>query len=164
MSNPQQRRSRRVSETMQSTATETSDPILASRNTWTEGMKAADVAKIGSVFCDDVVMMPPNETSLYGKDEAMEWYQEYYEHFRMTVLNGTERDVRIIGDQAIELWTYMVAIDPVRGGDRIRDDGRSLTVWRREPDGIWRVSETIWNSIRPIGSGTSRYLARLKKQ
>lgn len=149
---------------MQSAATETSDPILASRNVWTEAMKAADVAKIGSVFCADVVMMPPNETSLYGKDEAMEWYQEYYEYFRMTVLNGTEREVRIVGDQAIELWTYMVAIDPVLGGDRIRDDGRSLTVWKREQDGIWRVSETIWNSIRPIGSGTSRYLARLKKQ
>jgi len=117
---------------MQSAATETSDPILVSRNTWTEGMKAADLVKIGSVFCDDVVMMPPNETSLYGKDEALEWYQEYYEYFRMTVFNGTERDVRIIGDQAIELWTYMVAIDPVRGGDRIRDDGRSLTVWRRD--------------------------------
>jgi hypothetical protein len=26
------------------------------------------------------------------------------------------------------------------------------------------VAETMWNSIRPIGSGTSRYLARLKKQ
>jgi ketosteroid isomerase-like protein len=149
---------------MTQTAPETSDPLLTSRNTWTEGMKSADVRMIGSVFCDDVVMMPPNETSLYGKDEAMEWYQEYYEYFRMTVLNGTERDIRIIGDQAIELWTYMVAIDPVHGGDRIRDDGRSLTVWRREQDGIWRVAETIWNSIRPIGSGTSRYLARLKKQ
>jgi ketosteroid isomerase-like protein len=82
----------------------------------------------------------------------------------VTVLNGTERDVRIIGDQAIELWIYMVAIDPVRGGDRIRDDGRSLTIWKREQDGIWRVAETIWNSIRPIGSGTSRYLARLKQE
>ena len=149
---------------MQSAATEASDPIAGSRNIWIEGVKSADVAKIGTIFCDDVVLMPPNETSLYGKDEALEWWGEYFEHFKVTVLNGTEREVRIIGDQAIELWTYMIAIDPVRGGDRIRDDGRSLTVWKLEPDGIWRVAETIWNSIRPIGSGTSRYLARLKQQ
>jgi uncharacterized protein (TIGR02246 family) len=149
---------------MQSAATETSDPIVESRNIWTEAAKASDAAKIASVYCDDIVLMPPNETSLYGRSEATEWWEEYFENFKVTVLNGTERDVRIIGDQAIELWTYMVAIDPVRGGDRIRDDGRSLTVWKREQDGIWRVAETIWNSIRPIGSGTSRYLARLKKQ
>jgi ketosteroid isomerase-like protein len=149
---------------MTQTAPETIDPITESRNTYIDGVKSADVVKIGSIFCDDAVLMPPNETSLYGKDEAMEWWGEYFESFKVTVLNVTERDVRLVGDQAIELFTYMIAIDPVRGGDRIRDDGRSLTVWRREPDGIWRVLEMIWNSIRPIGSGTSRYLARLKQQ
>jgi ketosteroid isomerase-like protein len=149
---------------MQSAATEASDPIAQSRNVYIDGVKSADVVKIGSIFCDDAVLMPPNETSLYGKDEAMEWWGEYFESFRVTVLSSTERDVRLIGDQAIELSTYMLAIDPVRGGDRIRDDGRWLIVWRREPDGIWRVLEMMWNSIRPIGSGTSRYLARLKQQ
>lgn len=149
---------------MQTAASETTDPIAESRNIWTEGVKTSNAAKIMSVFCEDVLLMPPNETSLYGKSEATEWWEEYFEHFKVTVLNGTERDVRVVGNQSIELWTYMVAIDPVRGGDRIRDDGRSLTVWKLEPDGIWRVAETIWNSIRPIGSGTSRYLARLKQQ
>jgi ketosteroid isomerase-like protein len=149
---------------MQSAATETSDPIAESRLIWTEGAKASDATKLASVFCDDIILMPPNETSLYGKSEAQEWWEEYFEYFKITVLNGTEREVRILGDQAVEVWTYMIAIDPVRGGDRIRDDGRQLTVWKREPDGIWRAAETIWNSIRPIGSGTSRYLARLKKQ
>ena len=149
---------------MQSAETETNDPIAQSRNVYIEGVKSADVVKIGSIFCADAVLMPPNETSLYGKDEAMEWWGEYFESFRVTVLSSTERDVRLIGDQAIELSTYMLAIDPVRGGDRIRDDGRWLIVWRHEPDGVWRVLEMIWNSIRPIGSGTSRYLARLKQQ
>jgi hypothetical protein len=40
---------------------------------------------------------------------------------------------------------------------RIRDDGRLLTVWKQEADGVWRIAQTMWNSIRPIGSGTSRY-------
>jgi len=149
---------------MHSAATEATDPIAASRYIWADAVRNADVAKIGTIFCDDVVLMPPNETSLYGKSEALEWWAEYFEYFKVSVLNGTEREVRMIGDQALELWTYMIAIDPVRGGDRIRDDGRSLTVWKCEADGIWRVAETIWNSIRPIGSGTSRYLARLRQQ
>jgi uncharacterized protein (TIGR02246 family) len=149
---------------MTQTATETNDPIAESRNLWIESVKSSDAAAIASIHCDDAIIMPPNETSLYGKEEALEWWKEYFEYFKVTVLNGTERDVRTFGDETIELWTYMIAIDPIGGGERIRDDGRSLTIWKREPDGIWRVAETIWNSIRPIGSGTSRFLARLKKK
>jgi ketosteroid isomerase-like protein len=143
---------------------EPSDPIAEGRHTWTEGLKSADAARVISTFCDDIVVMPPNETSLFGKGEAMEWLEEYFQHFKITVLSGTERELQMNGDTAIEQWTYMVAIDPVGGGERIRDDGRSLTVWRREPDGVWRIAQTIWNSIRPIGSGTSRFLARLKQK
>ena len=145
-------------------APESTDPIVAAREVWLNAWKAADITKLESVFCDEVVFMPPNETSLYGKEEALEWYRDYFDHFRVTVVNGTEREVTYVGDLAIEQWTYMVAIDPIRGSERIRDDGRSLTIWKREADGKWKVSQTIWNSIRPIGSGTSRYLARLKER
>jgi ketosteroid isomerase-like protein len=90
--------------------------------------------------------------------------QDYFQHFKVTVLSGTERELQMIGDTAIEQLSYMVAIDPVGGGERIRDDGRSLTIWKREPDGVWRIAQTIWNSIRPIGAGTSRFLVRLKQK
>jgi ketosteroid isomerase-like protein len=149
--------------TMTQPAADATDPIAASRNIWDEAVKAGDVDKIVSIFCDDVILMPPNDTSLFGKGEAVEWWKGYFEYFKVTVLYGTERQVRIIGDIGIEEWTYMIAIDPVRGGERIRDDGRSLTIWKCEPDGVWRVSQNIWNSTRPIGSGTSRFLAKLKQ-
>jgi len=54
---------------------EPSDPIAEGRHTWTEGVKTADAARVISTFCDDIVLMPPNETSLYGKGEAMEWLE-----------------------------------------------------------------------------------------
>jgi ketosteroid isomerase-like protein len=143
---------------------ETSDPIAEGRHTWTEGVKTADAARVVSTFCDDIILMPPNETTLYGRGEALEWLQEYFQHFKITVLSGTERELQMMGDTAIEQWSYMVAIDPVGGGERIRDDGRSLTIWKREPDGVWRIAQTMWNSIRPIGAGTSRFLVRLKQK
>jgi ketosteroid isomerase-like protein len=145
-------------------STESSDPIAEGRHAWTEGVKSSDPAKVLATFCEDVVVMPPNETSLYGKGEALEWLQEYFQFFRVAVLSGTERELQVVGDTAIEQWTYMVAIDPIAGGERIRDDGRSLTVWKREPDGAWKIAQTIWNSVRPVGAGTSRFLARLKQK
>src|SRR5215203_214056 len=70
-------------EAMHTAASEKSDPITESRNIWTEAAKAGDAPRIASIFCDDVVLMPPNETSLYGKSEAMEWWEEYFDHFKV---------------------------------------------------------------------------------
>ena len=60
---------------------------------------------------------------------------------------------RVIGDA--------IAIAPVKGGAPIGDDSRRFVLWKREPDGIWRISQSMSNSIRPIGSGTSRFLSRM---
>jgi ketosteroid isomerase-like protein len=141
------------------------DPILEGHKIWVGVAKAADFDKLASILCDDIVMMPPNDTSLYGKAEVIEWFKEYFEHFQISNLTPTEREVFVAGeDVAIENWTYMVAIRPVDGSERIRDDGRFLMIWKKQADGTWKISHSIWNSIRPIGSGTSRFLALMKRR
>ena len=108
--------------------------------------------------------MPPNDTSLFGPEEVREWWKEYFEYFRLTSITVPERDVTFSGDLAIEEINYMIVITPVKGGTRIRDDGRFFFVWRRQPDGSWKMWRAIWNSIRPVGSGTNRYLSRLMQK
>jgi len=142
-----------------------SDPVLEGHNIWVETAKTHDFDKLASILCDDIVLMPPNDTSLYGKGEVIEWFKEYFANFNIANLTPTERDVFIAGDDvAIENWTYMVAIKPTDGSERIRDDGRFLTIWRKQNDSSWKISHSIWNSIRPIGSGTSRFLALMKRR
>jgi uncharacterized protein (TIGR02246 family) len=141
-----------------------SDEIAASLQCYVEAARAGDVAALVSLHCEDAVLMPPNETSLYGRAEVKEWYEKYLEHFRLVTLSETERQVRILNDWAIVVWSYTVAIAPTKGGERIRDDGRFFMVWKREPDGAWRISHAMFNSIRPIGSGTSRFLSRMSQR
>lgn len=149
---------------MTQSAAEIKSLIAAARQVWMDAWRGSDTKTMETILCDDVVFMPPNETSLYGKDEVMEWLSEYSEHFRVTVVNGTETELVLAGDLAIEQWSYMVAIELIHGNERIRDDGRFFTIWKQEPKGVWKISQTMWNSIRPIGTGTSRYLARLREK
>ena len=140
------------------------DPVLEGHNIWVSTAKTHDFARLASILCDDIILMPPNDTSLFGKDEVIEWFKEYFSNFHISNLTPTERDVFIASDKvAIENWTYVVAIKPIDGSDKIRDDGRFLTIWKKENDGTWKISHSIWNSIRPIGSGTSRFLALMKR-
>ena len=129
-----------------------------------DAMKAGDVDGLMTVFADDVVYMPPNDTTLYGKAEVKSWHEEYFQYFRPTIFTFPEIDVTITGDWAVARYPYIIAIVPVSGGTRIRDDGRILSIWKRDTDGSWKIWQSLWNSIKPIGIGTNRYMSRLMQK
>ena len=122
---------------------------------------AGDVNLIVEMFTEDAVIMPPNDTTLYGKDEIRSWWEDYFSFFRITSVLQTEREITVVGDQAFERESFSATIIPKESGARILDDIRSLSVWRREPDGGWKISHQIWNSMKPVGSGTNRYMTRM---
>lgn len=137
------------------------DSLSAARQVYLDSLKGGDPDKLTSVLHPETVWMPPNDTSLFGLVEVIEWWKEYFEYFRVTSITETEHEVTMSGDLVIEEGTYMIAITPVKGGSRIRDDGRMLRIWKRQRDGSWKIWRVMWNSIRPIGSGTNRYMSRL---
>lgn len=140
------------------------DPIFDLRQSFNQAAKAGNVEQIVSLATDDVVCMPPNDTTLYGKDELRAWFEEYFQYFQLVAVTEPDRDVVVNGDWALEISSYMIAIVPVSGGTRIRDDGRLFSIWKRQPDSSWKIWQTMWNSIKPVGSGTNRYLARLMQK
>ena len=141
-----------------------SDPITPRHQLHIEALKGSDVETLASLFCEDAVLMAPNEPTLYGRAEVREWFQEYFESFKITAFAVTERDVRMFDAWAVERWAYTIAITPVAGGERIRDDSRWFAVWKKDSDDVWRMSQAMFNSIRPIGSGTSRFISRLSQR
>jgi len=140
------------------------DPIAERHQQQIDASKRGDVDALASLFCEDAVLMSPNDTTLYGREEIREWWGEYFQNFRITGFGETERDVTVLDAWAIERLGYTIAIEPVAGGERIRDDSRWFAVWKRDRDGVWRISQAMFNSIRPIGSGTSRFISRMSQK
>jgi ketosteroid isomerase-like protein len=139
------------------------DPLAEYHQRLIDGMLAGDVAKVVSVYSDTAVLMPPNDPTLFGKKELEEWHQEYFADFRIVTFGEIEREVKVFDEWAIERWAYLVSIQPLqKNAERIRDESRCFALWERK-DGKWQIVQAMFNSTRPIGSGTSRFLARLKK-
>jgi ketosteroid isomerase-like protein len=149
---------------MSTKSSSSQDPIADLRRTFNEAALSGDVDTLGAFATDDTVLMSPNDTTVYGKTEWKAWWEEYYQYFRVVALTEPDRSVTVIGDIATEVSGYMLAIVPVNGGTRIRDDGRQLTIWKRQPDGSWKIWQMMWNSMKPIGSGTNRYMSRLMQK
>ena len=140
------------------------DPIFALRQSIICAVKAGDIDTLVSLVADDAVVMPPNDTTIYGRDEWRGWWEEYYQYFAVAAISESEREVAVNGDFVIERSGYMAAVAPVSGGSRIRDDGRFLTIWKRQADGSWKIWRMMWNSIKPIGIGTNRYMSRMMQK
>ena len=128
-----------------------------------DAFKDGELDRLLSYYTDDIVLMPPNDPGIYGKPEAADWFKEYFAHFKITAIGFADSNVIHRDDLAIERVNYHVSILPLAGGDRIVDEGRFLTIWKRAGD-EWRIAQQIWNSSRPIGSGTSRFMALLKQR
>jgi ketosteroid isomerase-like protein len=101
---------------------EISDPLIAARRVYLDAVKTRDLEKLVSILDEETVWMPPNDTSLYGVEEVRDWWKEYFEYFRVTSITEPEREVTVSGDFAIEQTSYMIVINPVKGGTRIRDE------------------------------------------
>jgi len=122
---------------------------------------SGDLNPLVALFSDDSVIMPPNDTDVYGCEEIRAWWEEYFEFFIVKSAVESEEEVTVAGDQAFVRASFSATIVPKAGGPTIHDEIRSLTVWRRQPDGTWKISHQIWNSTKPVGSGTNRYMTRM---
>jgi ketosteroid isomerase-like protein len=123
--------------------------------------RSGDLTRLMALFIDDAVIMPPNDTTIYGQEEIRWWWEDYFKFFEISSAVETEREVTVDGNQAFERSSFSVTIVPKAGGPPIMDDMRSLSVWKQEADGNWKISHRIWNSTKPVGAGTSRYMTRM---
>src|SRR5262245_28439910 len=108
------------------------DLLAPYREAFLHAVKTSDIEALVALAEDDIVCMSPNDTTVYGKAEYRAWWEEYFQYFRVLASSETERNVVFNGDFATEISGYMCAVAPVGGGSRIRDDGRMLTIWKRQ--------------------------------
>ena len=112
-----------------------------------------DVEKMLSVFTDDLVIMPPNEAAVVGKEAARSWFQTMVQQFKIEGTYTSVSDLTINGDWAFERMTFALKLTPTGGGAAIEDVGKGVHVYRRQSDGFWKIAQDIWNSDKPVPAG-----------
>lgn len=114
---------------------------------------AGDIDKVLAVFTDDVVIMPPNEPVLVGKEAVRSWLQEMYKQFKIEGTYTSASDLTVTGDWAFERMAITLKLTPTGGGAAVEDVGKGFHVYRRQGDGSWKIAQDIWNSDKPVPGG-----------
>jgi len=134
------------------------EAIKTQREKHVENFNNGDLSAASEQVCEDTAAMPPNQPLLTGKSSWENWLKEGFDA-ASTKMDIVSRELVIAGDVAYDELQWSQEITPKGGGEPSRDGGHGIWMWRKDPDGEWRIWRAIWNSdgdTQNIWSGASR--------
>jgi uncharacterized protein (TIGR02246 family) len=103
---------------------------------WFAATKSGDVETVLGLMTDDVVFMVPGKEP-FGKTE----FAAAFQGMANVVMDGTSKiaELRVLGE-----WAYVrnhidLMVTPP-SGERVHRSGYTLTLFRKERDGRWRLA------------------------
>ena len=116
--------------------------------TYVAAINSNNIDSLMAMMTEDVVFLSPHEPVLVGKAAVRLWGEAYLKAFRIH-WQKTSFEFVVAGDWAFERYGYIATDTPAGGGAAITDTGKGLVLYRREPDGVWRVARDAWSSDLP---------------
>jgi ketosteroid isomerase-like protein len=100
-------------------------------------------------YAPDAVMYPPNQTAVVGPDQIRLAGEEAFAIPGFAFMLSTSQVV--VGSGGDVGYTHGIARISYAGpGGTVASRGPNLHVWRKQPDGAWKIVTDIWNSDQPI--------------
>jgi len=97
-------------------------------DTYSTAMNAEDSDLYISLWDENGINMGPNAPAVVGIEE-----------------------VQVAGDWGYARGTYSLSVTPKAGGETAFDNGKWLKIFKRQPDGSWKIFRNCFNSDVPPG-------------
>jgi uncharacterized protein (TIGR02246 family) len=110
---------------------------------------AKDWATFAAVFVEDAISNPPNEPAVKGRAAIRSWAEKLPP---ITAFEGTNVKVEGRDDLAYVMGTYTMTIAPPGAPGPIKDSGKFVQIYLKQPDGSWLIAVDIFNSDLPAAS------------
>ncbi len=109
-----------------------------------DALSAGDASKLGDLYTEDALLMPPNAPPTRGRAAAVAYFENLLKAGKVTlqVRSGT---AGADGDLGYDAGQYAFELAPAQGSPN-RDDGKYLLVLRRGKDARWRIAVDTWSS------------------
>lgn len=115
-----------------------------------------DYRAMASIYTEDAKLMPQDMDTILGRKAIEEFWKIACERGNSAQIKRTIQidEVEAAGDLGYKRTTVTLQI-PEKNGGTSEHVIKSITIWRRESDGVWRCSHDISNRNRPLTA--SRY-------
>lgn len=99
-------------------------------------------------YVPDALVLAPNAPAIRGRDAMVEWARALPP---VTSFTRTSDEVEGSGDIAYLRGGYQWVLSPPNG-PAMPDSGKYIQIWRRQPDGTWKIVRAIFNSDLPAAA------------
>ncbi len=120
------------------------DQVRAASAEWDGAFNSADLDRLGALYAEDAVDMPPGFPALEGKEAVLGDLAYILDEFEARHETSIV-DIVISGDLAIERANYTMELKPKAGGDTINEVGKHIVIRQKNGD-EWMILWEIWNS------------------
>ncbi len=115
----------------------------------TDAYVARDWDAFASFFADDSVWMPPGIGPLRGKDAWWSFVQPWWDDSTVLEIGSTTEELVVIDDWAIEFHSEYQVMTFEDGAEPASLYFKGVWIFRRQEDGIWRITQYIWDEDVP---------------
>jgi uncharacterized protein (TIGR02246 family) len=126
--------------------------IRAVDTEWSRAASAGEGKAIAALYATDATVLPPMEAILQG-EAAKKYWVDFTNTFSGPVeLQTTAAEGR--GDLAYTAGTYRMTLTPKKPGSKAlpTEEGKYITVLKKQGDGSWKITYDIWNANAPAAS------------
>jgi uncharacterized protein (TIGR02246 family) len=115
--------------------------------TWMEATRAGDVDKVLGLMTTDVVFLVAGQPPMHGREGFAAGLRKLLETHRIESASTVD-EVAVNGDMAYARSTLEVRVVPLAGGTTMRRAGYTLSVFRKDDEGVWRLARDA-NMLAP---------------
>lgn len=105
-----------------------------------------DAATLASLTTEDHMMIASGRPPTVGKKANDEAMARAFQMFKFDE-TWTPQETVISGDLAYQRGTFTVASTPKSGGATTHVSGNFLRIYRKQPNGEWRMTRDMFNSL-----------------
>ena len=109
---------------------------------------AGDWPAVVSVYAEDGILLPPNAPAVQGRAAMQAFFSGLP---KITAFRQSVVEIEGQGNLAYPRGTYEMTMMPPGAKAPLKDTGKVIAVWRKQPDGSWLVGRVMWNSdLAPV--------------
>lgn len=116
---------------------------------WAAGYGAGDFESLRDLYEPDAWLMTRNQPARKGVDAILAYFAESRVEGSKAVISFEDEDETIDGDYAFKVAKWWLE-SPQAIGEPVRDSGRSLVIFKRGKDGVWRLWRDIDNNTPDV--------------
>jgi ketosteroid isomerase-like protein len=115
------------------------EDIKAANKRFGAFVAARDYAGLATCYTDDAQLFPPGSPVVNGANAIGPFWEAAAASLGLTAATLTTRELEVHGDTANE--TGDAVLKTAKGEVKVK----YMVIWKRGPDGVWKMHRDIWN-------------------